>query len=729
MNSIRFKALEVIQNRNFVEWNNHKTKHSEIFGQYVFEKDAMKKFLPREAFDNLMKAIDKGEKIGRNTADLVASGMQNWAINHGATHYTHWFQPLTGLTAEKHDAFFEISDGKGIENFSGSALIQQEPDASSFPSGGIRNTFEARGYTAWDPSSPAFLMKTPSGLTLCIPTVFISYTGEALDYKTPLLKALHFLENSVVEVCKYFDDDVNRAFATLGVEQEYFLVDAALYNAREDLFLTKRTLMGRPPAKGQQLDDHYFGSIPERVHAFMVDFEREAMKLGIPIKTRHNEVAPSQFECAPMYEEVNLAVDHNQVMMDIIDKIAKRHQLRAILHEKPFAKVNGSGKHCNWSIQTNTGDNLLSPGKTKKSNLRFLTFFINTIKAVADHSDILRASIANAGNDHRLGANEAPPAIISVFIGSQLTEVLKQMENKKSLAHHPETLPAEELDMDIPKVPELLLDNTDRNRTSPFAFTGNKFEFRATGSSLNTASPMIALNTMVASQLKNFKKEVDDQIENGKEQDHAIIRTLRSYLKDTQKILFEGNNYSEEWVKEAKERGLPNISNTPEALDSYIEKPNQDLFIENNILTEKELKARHQILLDHYTKHIQIEARVLGEMALGKVIPPALQFQNNLSRYLLNLREMDIDEGQQEIEITFKKNARHIQEIKKNVYEMIQERKKANNITDQREQALTYCFKIKPYLDTIRYHAEKLELNVNDDMWLIPKYRELLFLR
>ncbi len=727
MSNIRFQALQEVQKRGIPKLDNDPEKNSEIFGQYVFNKKRMQKYLPGKAFQSVMDAIHEGAKIDHHTADQVAAGMKNWAIDHGATHYTHWFQPLTGLTAEKHDAFFHISEEDTFEKFTGKALIQQEPDASSFPSGGLRNTFEARGYTAWDPSSPAFLIKTPSGLTLCIPTVFISYTGEALDYKAPLLKACHSLENEALKICQYFDKNASSAYSTLGMEQEYFLVDSALYNARPDLVMSNRTLFGVPPAKGQQMDDHYFGSISERVHAFMVDLEMESMKLGIPLKTRHNEVAPSQFECAPLFEEVNLAVDHNQLMMDIIDKIAKRHHFRAILHEKPFAEINGSGKHCNWSIASDSGGNLLSPGKTSTENLQFLTFFVNVIKAVHEHAALLRASIANAGNDHRLGANEAPPAIISIFIGSQLTKVLEELEHNDKLVQEGDL--ASELKVDIPKIPELLLDNTDRNRTSPFAFTGNKFELRACGSSTNTASPMIALNAMVAHQLMEFRQEVDGMINNGEEQDVAIVKMLKSYLKDSKNVLFEGNNYSEEWVKEAEKRGLPNIKSTPEALGAYISDKTKKLFKDTKVLSERELEARYEILMDHYTKRIQIESRILGELALSHVIPPAVESQNDLLDYYNTLQESGIEEGLEELKISIEKNANHIKEVKSNVYEMIQERKKANNLESTKAIGDAYCNNVKPYFDVIRYHVDKLELNTNDESWQLPKYRELLFIR
>src|SRR5436190_949361 len=557
MSNIRFTALQIALSRLPVKYTAPSPKTSDYFGINVFNKETMLKFLQRDAYKSVIAAIDLGEKIDRSAADQIALGMKEWAISKGATHYTHWFQPLTGLTAEKHDAFFDLLDGKAIEVFSGNALAQQEPDASSFPSGGIRNTFEARGYTAWDPSSPAFIMEIAGGKTLCIPTIFVSYTGETLDYKAPLLKALHTLDKAAVDVCQYFDKDITKVFATLGVEQEYFLVDTALLNSRPDLLITGRTLFGHSPAKGQQLEDHYFGSIPERVYAFMLDFETEAYKLGIPLKVRHNELAPSQFECAPLFEEINLAVDHNALLMDMMDKVARRHNFKVLFHEKPYAGINGSGKHNNWSLGTNTGKNLLSPGSTPKSNLMFLTFFINTLQAVYKHADLLRASIASASNDHRLGANEAPPAIMSIFLGGQLTKFLDEIEKSvgdKKMSPEQKT----DLKLNIGKIPEILLDNTDRNRTSPFAFTGNKFEFRAVGSSANCSQAMTILNTIMANQLNQFKKEVDAHIKKGVEKDEAIFKVLREYITSSRKILFEGNGYGDEWLREAKKRGLSN---------------------------------------------------------------------------------------------------------------------------------------------------------------------------
>lgn len=728
MSIMRFKAIETIANRKVVPVNVPSEKISDYFGSNVFTTQVMRNFLTKDAYEAVVHAIHTGGKIDRKLADQVANGMKHWALNNGASHYTHWFQPLTGSTAEKHDAFFEPAEnGQSIEKFSGNALVQQEPDASSFPNGGIRNTFEARGYTAWDPSSPAFIMENTSGKTLCIPTIFVSYTGEALDYKAPLLKALHFIETATVDVCSaYFDKKVSKAHASLGIEQEYFLVDSAFYLARPDLMLTGRTLVGHPPAKGQQLEDHYFGSIPERVYQFMLEFEVEALKLGIPLKTRHNEVAPSQFECAPMFEEANLAVDHNQLLMDVMEKVAKKHNFEVLLHEKPFAGINGSGKHNNWSIITNTGVNLLSPGNTPMNNLQFLTFFINIIKAVHDHADLMRASIASAANDHRLGANEAPPAIMSIFIGTQLTEVLKQFESTSSKATNSNKVGS----INFPKIPEILLDNTDRNRTSPFAFTGNKFEFRAVGSSANCSSALVVLNTIVAHQLVLFKQEVDTLIKKGEKQEAAIVKVLRNYIKSSKKILFEGNGYGDEWVKEAAKRGLSNIKTTPQALDAYVSKTSKDLFIKNQIFNEKELEARHEIMLEDYIKKIQIESRVLGELAHSYIVPAALNYQKKLSDNAASLKTLGINKKvyQSQIDLINEIGER-VTVIINSVNAMIEERKKANNMSDTHKRAIAYCNKVKSYFDTIRYHSDKLELIVEDELWQLPKYREMLFVK
>lgn len=728
MSIMRFKAIETISSRKVVPVDVPSEKISDYFACNVFTPQVMRNFLTKGAYEAVMHAIQTGDKIDRKLADQVANGMKHWAHNQGATHYTHWFQPLTGSTAEKHDAFFEpAEDGQSIEKFTGNSLVQQEPDASSFPNGGIRNTFEARGYTAWDPSSPAFIMENTSGKTLCIPTIFVSYTGEALDYKAPLLKALHILESATVDVCSsYFDKKVTKAHASLGIEQEYFLVDSAFYLARPDLMLTGRTLVGHTPAKGQQLEDHYFGSIPERVYQFMLDFETESLKLGIPLKTRHNEVAPSQFECAPMFEEANLAVDHNQLLMDIMEKVAKKHNFEVLLHEKPFAGINGSGKHNNWSIITNTGVNLLSPGSTPMNNLQFLTFFVNIIKAVHDNADLMRASIASAANDHRLGANEAPPAIMSIFIGTQLSEVLKQFESTNTKAADTNKVGS----INFPKIPEILLDNTDRNRTSPFAFTGNKFEFRAVGSSANCSSALVVLNTIVANQLLEFKKEVDALVKKGEKTEAAIAKILRGYIKTTKKILFEGNGYGDEWVKEATKRGLKNIKTTPQALDAYVTKQSKELFIKNNIFNEKELEARHEIMLEDYIKKIQIESRVMGELAHSYIVPAALNYQKKLSDNAASLKLLGVNKKVYQVQLDLiNEIGERVTTIVNSVNAMVEERKKANNMADTHKRAIAYCNKIKAYFDTIRYNSDKLELIVEDELWQLPKYREMLFIK
>jgi glutamine synthetase len=728
MTSIRFKALDTVQKRENIVVKTPSNRISDFYAANVFDKAKMKQYLSKDAFIAVEESINNGKTIDRSASDQIASAMKTWAIEKGATHYTHWFQPLTGTTAEKHDSFFEpSSDGRALEKFSGDALVQQEPDASSFPNGGIRNTFEARGYTAWDPSSPAFIMENGSGSTLCIPTVFVSYTGEALDYKAPLLKALHTLDKASVEVCQYFDKNITKVNASLGIEQEYFLVDLALYNARPDLMLTGRTLFGHMSAKGQQLEDHYFGSIPDRVLAFMVELETEAIKLGIPLKTRHNEVAPSQFECAPIYEEINLAIDHNQLLMDLMDKVARRHGFKVLLHEKPYAGVNGSGKHNNWSLITDTGKNLLAPGKTPKNNLMFLTFFVNTIKAVSEHADLLRASIASINNDHRLGANEAPPAIISIFLGSQLDEVLNEIETSK-INKKMDTSNA--MWLGIPKIPQILLDNTDRNRTSPFAFTGNKFEFRAVGSSANSSAPMTVLNTIMADQLIAFKKEVDGLINKGEKKDVAILTVIKKYIKDSKAIRFEGNGYSLEWEKEAAKRGLSNIKTTPKSLDAYVSKKTTDLFLRNQIFNEVEIHARHEIMLENYMKKLQIESRTIGELAMSNIIPAAVQYMNILLENVKGLKEIGIPKTQYEAQMDLIKSiSEHMSIIKKSVDQMTEERKKANTIADSRKLAIGYDEKVKPFFETIRYSVDKLELIVGDQYWPLPKFRELLFLK
>src|SRR5687767_1246506 len=702
-----------------------------IFGENVFTQKTARKFLSDEAFKSLTSSIKAGQKIDRAMANQIANGIRSWAESKGVTHFTHWFQPLTGSTAEKHDSFFTIKgDGTAIEQFEGDALIQQEPDASSFPSGGLRATFEARGYTAWDPSSPAFIMDTGPGKTLCIPTIFVSYTGESLDYKAPLLKALEALNKAAVDVCNYFDRNITRVTPTLGWEQEYFVMDEGLFNARPDLVMCGRTVFGHTSAKNQQLEDHYFGSIPERVYAYMRDYEEESYKLGIPLRTRHNEVAPAQFECAPIFEEVNIAVDHNTLLMDVMTRVATRHNLRVLLHEKPFAGINGSGKHNNWSLATDTGINLLAPGKTPKTNLMFLTFFVNTIKAVHEYAEILRASIASAQNDHRLGANEAPPAIISVFIGQYLTKVLNDIKQRVSekMDETDESL----LKIDIHKsIPELLLDNTDRNRTSPFAFTGNKFEFRAVGSSANCANAMTVLNTIMADTLKKFKSEADALIEKGDKKEIAIMHVLREYIVASEKVLFEGDGYSEAWQKEAAKRGLPNVKTTPLALDAMVTDKAKHLFEDNDVYTHQELEARHEIELEKYIKKVQIESRIMGELATSHILPAAIRYQNLLANNIKGLKESGLKESafanQKQI---LEKISEHISKTSDLVEKMIEARKSCNNMEGTRAKAIGYQSQVKEaFFDDIRYHVDKLELLVDDREWYLPKYREILFLR
>lgn len=724
---LRFKALETVASRLPQPANVPDEKLNQYYGKYVFNKKKMKEHLSTDVYKALIFSIENNSKLDISLADSVASGMKNWAIQLGVTHFSHWFQPLTGSTAEKHDSFFDLDGDEVLENFKGSALVQQEPDASSFPSGGIRNTFEARGYTAWDPTSPAFIMETIGGKTLCIPTIFVSYTGEALDYKTPLLKALNFVDKAATGVVNYFDKDVVRVNATLGAEQEYFLVDTALYNARPDLLMTNRTLFGHAPARGQQLEDHYFASIPPRVQAFMMDFETECWKLGIPVRTRHNEVAPGQFECAPSFEEVNLAVDHNALLMDVMERIAEKHNFKVLLHEKPFAGINGSGKHNNWSLSTDSGKNLLSPGKKPKENLQFLTFFINTIKAVHAHADLLRASIASAGNDHRLGASEAPPAIISVFIGTQLAELLNSLEKKADVIEKGDNL---YLKLGIDKLPEILLDNTDRNRTSPFAFTGNKFEFRAVGSSANIAAPMIVLNTIMANQLTEFKNEVDKAIDKGTKKEVAIISVLRRYIKESKNILFEGNGYSQEWVDEAAKRGLSNILTTPPALGAYVSASSKKLFVGNQIFTERELEARTEIYYEDYVKKVQIESRVVSDLSLNHIIPTAIRYQNKLIVNATGLKDLGLPPSSygSVVEMITEISDR-LSVIKTKVGEMTTARKKANIIEHAEHKAIAYCDTVKPFFDEIRYQVDKLELLVDDEDWPLAKYRELLFLK
>lgn len=729
--SLRFSAIESIAKETGDAPAPSSTKITAIFNENVFTLKTAREYLSDEAYKSLASSIRGGKKIDRTVANQIANGLRAWAESKGVTHYTHWFQPLTGTTAEKHDSFFTLkSDGTAIEEFDGAALIQQEPDASSFPSGGIRATFEARGYTAWDPSSPAFIIEIGHGKTLCIPTIFISYTGESLDYKAPLLKAVESLSKAAVDVCNYFDKNVTKVTPTLGWEQEYFVIDESLAIARPDLIQCGRTVFGASPAKGQQLEDHYFGSIPERVYAFMRDYEQEAYKLGIPLRTRHNEVAPAQFECAPIFEEVNIAVDHNTLLMDVMSRVAKRHKLVVLLHEKPFAGINGSGKHNNWSMATDTGVNLLAPGKTPKTNLMFLTFFVNTIKAVHDYADILRAAIASAPNDHRLGANEAPPAIISVFVGQYLAKVLADVEARVNTKFDEQDEAILKLDLHR-SIPELMLDNTDRNRTSPFAFTGNKFEFRAVGSSANCGISMTVLNTIVADTLRKFKTDVDALIEKGDKKEIAIMHVIQKYIVESKKVLFEGDGYSDEWHHEAERRGLPNLKTTPIALDALLTDKAKKLFESTGVYSHTELEARHEIELEKYIKKVQIEARVMGDLAINHIIPAAVKYQNELLNNINGLKAAGLPETaySSQLEI-LKKVSEHIQVIHTKVHAMVEARKIANNIENSRTKAIAYESQVKAaFFDEIRYHVDKLEQLVDDDIWTLPKYREMLFLR
>lgn len=730
MARLRFNAVLDAQNRQTVKVEIPSGKVSEYYGANIFNDDVMRAMLSPEAYMKVTNAIKAGDKIDREIADEVASAMKAWAVTKGATHYTHWFQPLTGGSAEKHDAFFDVTmDGKAIEKFKGSALVQQEPDASSFPSGGIRATFEARGYTAWDPTSPAFIMYNEAGTgTLCVPSVFVSYTGELLDSKSPLLKSLSVLDKAASEVAVIFDRHVEKVFATLGAEQEYFLVDKALFNARPDLVMSGRTVFGHSPAKGQQLEDHYFGSIQPRVNAFMVDFEFEAMKLGIPVRTRHNEVAPAQFEVAPTFEEVNLACDHNILLMEVMRKVARKHNFEVLFHEKPFAGINGSGKHNNWSMGTDTGVNLLGPSTKPKESLRFVTFLVNVMKAVHDNADLLRASIASAGNEHRLGANEAPPAIISIFMGAQLTKVLEDLENKEVV-----TIEKGEnayIKLGLNRIPSILLDNTDRNRTSPFAFTGNKFEYRAVGSSANSASPMMVLNTIVANQLVEFRKEYDAEMtEHDGKKEEVIVKILKKYIKASKKILFEGNGYSDEWKEEAAKRGLSNVASTPEALKAFLRPEFVEIFERLGVLTEREIHARYEIELENYIKKIQIESRVIGDLAMNHVVSTSVKYQTRLVQTAKSLKEMELHKEAEPVISIIKEISERVAEIMKLVDEMTESRKKANNIDDIEERAKLYGGEIKDYFDKIRYHVDKLELIIDDEDWPLVKYREMLYIR
>ena len=729
MSTLRFRVVEKAFQAKPMEVPTPDKRPGEYFGKYVFNREKMFKYLPSTVFARLIDAMDNGAALDRQIADAVAEGMKRWASELGATHYTHWFQPLTEGTAEKHDAFVE-HDGKGgmMEEFSGKLLVQQEPDASSFPNGGIRNTFEARGYSAWDPSSPVFVVDD----TLCIPTIFIAYTGESLDYKAPLLKALRAVNKAAVDVCHYFDPNVKKVMAYLGWEQEYFLVDEGLYAARPDLLLTGRTLMGHEASKNQQLEDHYFGAIPTRVAAFMKDLEIQALELGIPVKTRHNEVAPNQFELAPIFEECNLAVDHNMLIMSLMRKVARTHGFRVLLHEKPFKGVNGSGKHNNWSLGTDTGTLLMAPGKTPEENLRFITFIVNTLMAVYRHNGLLKASIMSATNAHRLGANEAPPAIISSFLGSQLSKVLDHMEDSST-----DELIAlggkHGMKLDIPQIPELLIDNTDRNRTSPFAFTGNRFEFRAVGSEANCASAMIALNTAVAEQLTEFKKEVDELIEKGEPKISAIIQVIRKYIKISKPIRFDGNGYSDEWKEEAARRGLDCETSCPVIFDQYLTEDSVRMFESAGVMTRKELEARNEVKWETYTKKIQIEARVLGDLVMNHIVPVAIEYQSKLIDNVYKMKQIFPTEEAEKLSAEnmaiIRKIAEHTSYIKEHVDTMVEARKVANKIVDERAKAIEYHDKITPMLEQIRYHIDKLELIVDDQMWTLPKYRELLFIR
>ena len=720
MATLRQRALLLAQSRPSVTATPPSLKISDYYGVNVFGTKQMKETLAPTVYKKVVEAIEKGSKIDPLTAEEVSSAIKTWALGKGVTHYTHWFQPLTGSTAEKHDAFFDAH--AGIEKFKGSALVQQEPDASSFPNGGIRSTFEARGYTAWDPSSPIFIF----GNTLCIPTIFVAYTGEALDYKTPLLKSIEAINEASVAICQLFDRNVRKITPSLGVEQEYFVIDKALFSTRPDLVMAGRSVFGHNPARGQQLEDHYFGTIPTRVKEFMMDFEIEALKLGIPVSTRHNEVAPGQFEVAPLFEEINKAVDHNQLLMDVMDKVAERHDLKVLFHEKPFAGVNGSGKHNNWSLITDTGVNLFQPSNSARENLQFLTFLVATVKAVYDYADLLRASIASAGNDYRLGANEAPPAIISVFLGSTLSGVLDELEKNGNIKI--EKGDNMYMKLGISKIPEIILDNTDRNRTSPFAFTGNKFEFRAVGSQANSAGPMTVLNVIVAETLKQLAKDIDKEMSSGKEKKIAIVNVLRKYIKDSKKVRFEGDGYSEEWEKEAEKRGLSNLKSTPFALDTYLDKKSIDVFSKHNVLSNVELHARHEIMLENYIKKVQIESRVMGDLALNHIIPTAILYQNKLIENANGLQGLGLD-NTAAIE-TIKDVSRHLEALKSSVNQMIEARKKLNKEDDIVKRAKGYSTDVKEaYFDQIRYAVDKLELLVDDESWPLVKYREMLFIK
>lgn len=728
MSKMRFIALNELSTRKPVEVKLPSNKLSDYYSSRVFDRKTMQEYLPKEAYKAVVDAIENFIPITREKADLIANGMRNWAKSFGATHYTHWFQPLTEGTAEKHDGFIDFSDeGDVIERFSGKLLIQQEPDASSFPNGGIRNTFEARGYTAWDVSSPAFIVDE----TLCIPTIFVSYTGDALDYKTPFLKALNSVDKAATRVAQLFDKNINKVSVNLGWEQEYFLVDSALYNARPDLCLTGRTLMGHSSAKDQQLDDHYFGSIPPRVTAFMKDLEIECHKLGIPLKTRHNEVAPNQFELAPIFEDANLANDHNQLVMDLMKRIGKKHNFSVLFHEKPFSGINGSGKHNNWSLQTNTGINLFAPGKNPKANMLFITFIVNAMMMVYKNQDLLRASIVSATNLHRLGANEAPPSIMSVFLGKYLTKMLDELVEyvgDKKMTQEEKTA----LKLGIGRIPEILIDNTDRNRTSPFAFTGNRFEFRAAGSSSNCAAPMIVINSAMAHQLNIFRDEVDEQVKNGLGVEESVFRVLKKMIEESKSICFEGDGYSENWKEEAIKRGLTNINSVPEAILKYETEYSKEVLIGEGILNERELKSRIEVEMEKYVKKIQIESRVLGDLTINHIVPTALIYQNRLLKNLLGMKQIFPEEEFDQLSLArknlVKEISEHVSSIKAMVKDMTLERKYANRIEDIREKAFEYEKKVFPYLEAIREHVDALEMEIDNEIWPLPKYRELLFL-
>ncbi len=716
----RYKALDLVQQRKEVKVPINTKRTSDFFGENTFGLEQMRQSLSPDTFDKVVEAIRKGRKIEADTANVIAVAIKSWALSKGATHFTHWFQPLTGATAEKHDSFFDAFSG--MEKFKGSELVQQEPDASSFPSGGIRSTFEARGYTAWDPSSPIFILDT----TLCIPTIFVSFTGETLDYKAPLLKAVEAVDKAATRICKHFDKNVTRVTPSLGIEQEYFIIDKALFSARPDLVMSGRTIFGHNPARGQQLDDHYFGSIATRAFNFMKEFELEALKLGIPVRTRHNEVAPSQFEVAPLHEDINVATDHNQLLMDVMDKVAGRHDLKVLFHEKPFAGLNGSGKHNNWSLITDTGVNLYQPSSSARENLIFLIFFVNTIKAVYEYSDLLRASIASAGNDHRLGANEAPPAIISVFIGAQMTAILDELEQNGNIKINKGDNMYMKLGID--KIPEIILDNTDRNRTSPFAFTGNKFEFRAVGSDANVAQPMTVLNLAVAEQLNLFNKELEGRVDKGMEKKIAIVEILREYIAKSKEIRFEGDGYSQSWEDQARKRGLSNVKNTPRALDAYLERKAKSLFKRHKVFSEIELIARNEIMLENYIMKIQIESRIMSDLAMNHIVPTAIAYQNKLIENANGLKSLGVDN--KSVVATIERMSLSIDTIQNNCIDMTKERKRINQIEDTRKKALAYCDDIKKkYFDEIRHSVDKLELIVDDEDWPLVKYREMLFLR